>query len=584
MVYPSDKTLVDLFEEQVLQTPDAVALVFEDRVLTYRELDEVSNRLGHYLQSVHGIRGEALVSILLERSEWQIISILGIQKAGGGYVPIDPSYPHERVSYMLSDSQSRLLIDAAELSRFAAVSDQYSVSSPLRDVDADNIAYVIYTSGTTGQPKGVMVCHRNIVNYITYQRREFGITADENILQLSRISFDASVEQIFIALLSGARLTLINKDLLLAADQIESLIDEAGITHIHGVPSLLKTLRPRVYRALKRVVSGGEPCDRSLADSWSGYHSFYNKYGPTETTVSSVELHYRPGMREGAVVPIGVPVGNTCIYILDAQEQLLPVGVPGEIYIGGAGVARGYLNKEELTAARFVRHPFEAGSRLYRTGDWGKWQADGNIVYVGRKDEQVKLRGYRIELGEIENVLQQGDGIRQSVVVVKGEAGNRYLVGYVVCEGTFNKEAVQAYLSEQLPDYMVPSVLVCLEELPLTPNGKIDRRALSQLDTGVLLTGGYTAAETEAEHQLVKLWEELLKVDRVGVTDNFFELGGHSLLAMKMLAEINNIFGIQLSIKTLFQFPFIAGLSEYIEIISTTTNIENPTSSEVFEL
>ncbi|WP_173964090.1 non-ribosomal peptide synthetase, partial [Flavobacterium collinsii] len=429
VAYPKNKTLIDLFEEQVKKTPDAIAVVYGGEALSYKELNEKSNQLGHYLIE-QGVEPDTLVGICLDRSLEMLIGILGILKSGGAYVPVDPDYPSDRIAYMFDDTELRLVLTSREtykiLKEFTAINfvlldkhwdiiSGYSRQDLSRALSSDHLAYVIYTSGSTGRPKGVMIEHKNIVNFIVSQVKTFNVDSSDVILQFSNFAFDASVEQIFIALCSGSKLVLISKEKILDTDNFLNFLDDQKITHFHTTPSMLNTLVPRVdLKFLKRVIVGGEICNKDLILSWNKDYEFYNKYGPTEATITSTISFYDKCVCNFEV-SIGTPVNNTRIYILDSQMSLLPIGVVGELCISGAGVARGYLNQEELTREKFIENPFKEGDRIYKTGDLARWLPDGNLEFIGRKDNQVKIRGYRIELGEIENVLSS---VLESFIVV----------------------------------------------------------------------------------------------------------------------------------------------------------------------
>ncbi len=580
MPFPEDKTLVDLFEEQAAGNPDGTALVFGEEKLTYRELDQRSNQLAHYLQK-RGIKEESPVPLCINRSAEMIVGLLGIMKSGGAYVPVDPDHPLERISYILEDTKASVIVGSGETQAgLSALAGSYEwvlldkdqskiaaepVQKPGGKLQPENLAYIIYTSGSTGKPKGVLTEHKSVVNLVSYQSREFGIEKDEKILQVSNYAFDASIEQIFLALCNGASLVLVSKETMLDSEKLVQLIEDQGATHLHATPSFLQQLMPGKYGRLKRVIAGGEACPAELAEAWGGYVSFYNEYGPTETTVTATEYLFSPeNNQEEKLVPIGRPVANTQLFVLDGNRKLLPEGAAGELYIGGVQVARGYLNLPELTAERFVSNPFsdDPESRLYKTGDLVRWLPDGNLTYLGRLDDQVKIRGYRIETGEVESALNRCKGIRQAVVVAKGDAsGNARLVAYVVPEGTLDKESVISQLKDKLPEYMLPSMLAELDEIPLTSNGKVNKKALPDVDAADNISSRYVAPRNETEGKLTEMWQDLLRTGRVGVEDNFFELGGHSLLAVRLLSMLRREFKVELQIKDIFQNPAIAGLA-----------------------
>ncbi|MCH2195462.1 non-ribosomal peptide synthetase [Kordia sp.] len=557
--YPTNNTIVDVFKAQVQKTPNNIALVFENCQLTYKQLDEKSNQLARFLAANYEINTEDFISIQLDRSEWMIVAILAVLKTGAAYVPVQPDYPQERIDYIEKDTQCKAIINQALLAQFQA--GQYSSAPVEVTVQPENLAYIIYTSGSTGTPKGVMLEHKTVVNLAYAQIQEFGITAEENILQSSSITFDASVEQMFIALLSGAKLSVASKALLLDTERLADYIENNAITHIHSVPSFLKLIPRRNYSALKRVISGGDNCSVELAKSWAQNNvRFYNEYGPTETTITAIESYYTEDMvaRRGDM-PIGKPLSNYRVYILDEFLNIAPVGVMGEICISGDVLARGYLNLPEVTAEKFIDNPFENGKKLYKTGDLGKWMDDGSIEFIGRKDNQVKVRGYRIELGEIEDALTQIQTIKSTVVLAKETlAGEKELVAYFTSDTEFTSEDLRDELNKKLPNYMIPAYYVQLEEFPLTATGKIDRKNLPNPKNANLSSGDeYVAPRNEMETQIVDIWQEILQLDKVGVEEDFFRLGASSLKSIRLVNMYNKIFGVKVSLKDIFSYTDI---------------------------
>lgn len=435
-------------------------------------------------------------------------------------------------------------------------------------VTPTHMAYIIYTSGSTANPSGVVVDHGSVVNLIYSQKKEFAITPDERILQFSSAAFDASVEQIFISLLSGASLILIDKMNILDENAFEAFLDRYSITHIHAVPSFLCTMKARKYRHLKRLIAGGDVCPPGLIRNWSGYCHFYNEYGPTETTVTAVELAVTANHSFSATIPIGKPIGNTRVYVLDSQMQPVPVGVFGELFIGGAGVARGYLNNPLKTNGKFIPDPFFPGGRLYRTGDFVRWMPDGNLIFSGRKDHQVKIRGYRIELGEIENRVSLFPGVTETVVMVRNNDDSkedRYLCAYYVSDTEIEINELRDYLSRQLPDYSIPSYFIHLDRMPLTPGLKPDRTALPSPGS-IKRDHEYIPPSNPVEEQLTHIWAELLGVDKesISVNSSFFHLGGHSLKATILAARIRKEFSIEFPLSHVFKSPTIKETAEYI--------------------
>jgi amino acid adenylation domain-containing protein len=576
--YPKHLCIHQLFEAQVERTPDAVAVVFEDQQLTYGELNRRANQVAHHLRSLD-VGPDSLVGICVERSLEMVIGLLGILKAGGAYVPLDPDYPSERLAYMLSDSQVPVLLTQEKLmsrlsehqARVVCLDKDWGVTlteneeNPVSGVKPENLAYVIYTSGSTGKPKGVLVTHQGLCNLGSAQIRLFDLRSDSRVLQFASFSFDASISEIVMALCSGAMLCLGTRESLLPGHTLMQFLLEHAITHMTLPPSALATLPTEELPALQNIIVAGEACSTALFAQWSKGRRFFNAYGPTESTVCATVYECPNGSRK---LPIGRPIINTQVYILDPHLQPVPVGVPGELYIGGAGLARGYLNRPELTSEKFICNPFsdEPGARLYKTGDLGRYLSDGNIEFLGRLDDQVKIRGFRIELGEIETVLGQHPAVNEAVVVVREDVpGNKRLVAYVVLNASSApsmQELLHHFLKQQLPEYMVPSALVLLEALPLTPNGKIDRRTLPAPDMArPEWSGALVSPRTPVEKQLAGIWADVLGLQQVGIHDNFFEVGGDSILSIQIIARANQA-GLKLTPKHLFQHQTIAELAE----------------------
>jgi amino acid adenylation domain-containing protein/non-ribosomal peptide synthase protein (TIGR01720 family) len=570
------KTLAQLFTEQVSRTPAAIALVFENTALTYQELEERSGQLARFLNH-KGVKPGTLVPLCVERSLHMMVAILGILKAGGAYVPVDPHYPQERIRMMLDDIKSSIIVTtSAQRHLFSntgheqIIIDEWPDTSAHQDLPEvtvtatlDDPAYVIYTSGSTGKPKGVIIHHAAIVNFISHRSRDFGIDATDRVLQFSNYCFDAAVEQMFLPLINGAVLVLIPEVLRLDRQYFEQLLEQEKITHLDTTPGFLSSITPGNYGSLRRVVSGGEAGSLQLAEAWGSYVDFYNEYGPTETTVVATGYLFHPQqLHKRDMLPIGKPLANVRIYILDAAGQLLPPGVAGELYIGGIQVAKGYLHMPALTAEKFVADRFSGnGAKLYKTGDLACWLPDGNIACLGRTDDQVKIRGYRIELGEIENVLLQLEGIREALVLVKADInGHKRLIGYIAGDQLPAREDITAYLSGRLPEYMIPPVFITLENLPLTPNGKVDRKALPEPDTTALAINTYVPPRNETEEALAGIWQDLLGIQRAGINDNFFELGGDSIITIQVVSRARRA-GYELHPADLFKHQTIAALS-----------------------
>ncbi|MGA9770380.1 MAG: amino acid adenylation domain-containing protein, partial [Blastocatellia bacterium] len=493
--FPEDKSLHQLFEQQVDRTPDRIALVFDSMQLTYRELNARANQLAHYLQTM-GIGPEVPVGVCMGRTEQMIVALLGVLKAGGAYVPIDPDYPLDRITFMLEDSRLPVLLTTEEVvdrlpsswvqvidldSDWEMISSQ-SVKNPISPVLPENLAYVIYTSGTTGRPKGVMVQHSGVCNLAFAQQEAFRIDAESCVLQFASLSFDASVSEVFTALLTGAKLCLGKKESLMPGPELLDLLRSQSVSVVTLPPSALMVMPVEPLPALRTLVTAGEACNADLIARWLDGHRILNAYGPTETTVCATIAQLFDAEEKPT---IGNPIANTRVYVVSENKEPVPVGVSGELYIGGAGVARGYFGRPDLTAERFVPDPFskQGGQMLYRTGDQCRYREDGRIDYQGRIDNQVKIRGYRIEPGEIEAVMTKQAGVREAAVAAARQegAGARLVAYYAEEEGhRVGVEQIREYLGSRLPDYMVPGVYVRVERMPLTPNGKIDRRALPE--------------------------------------------------------------------------------------------------------
>ena len=593
VAYPPDKTIVDLFEEQAVKTPDYIAVIFEEQQLSYQELNERANQLAHYLRS-RGVKEETLVPICVDRSLELIIGILGILKAGGAYVPIDSDYPQERIRYMLKDLGCNIIvtsIDHLELFNSEMQNaellciDDTSIPLPALSTDKlsntltpDNLAYVIYTSGSTGQPKGVMVTHKNVVSLVR-DIDYVSLDKEDILLSTGSPSFDATTFEYWGILLNGGQLILCTENRLLDSKLLKEEIVRRGVTKMWFTSSWFNQLVDTdigVFEGLETILVGGEKLSEQHIKQMRQLYpliEIINGYGPTENTTFSLTYKITDTWTSSSI-PIGRPLSNRSAYVLDKQRQLVPVGVTGEICIGGAGLARGYLNRKELTEEKFIANPFsrESESRLYKTGDLGRWLPDGNIEYLGRIDDQLKIRGYRIEPGEIENMLQQSELVSQAVVLAREDKeGNKHLVGYVVAEGMFNREAITSYLKAKLPEYMVPALWVQLETLPLTVNGKIDRKALPDPDASGLESSEYVAPRSEVETKLAEIWQELLDVERVGVQDNFFELGGDSLLAIRLISAIRRELVVEMPISDIFEYPTISLLAAQLPGQSGTT-------------
>ncbi|MDZ8086288.1 MAG: amino acid adenylation domain-containing protein [Nostoc sp. DedQUE12b] len=577
--YPKNKCFHQLFEAQVEKTPDAIAVVFDDEQLSYKELNIRSNQLAHYLKQL-GVIPDVLVGICVERSLEMIIALLAILKAGGAYLPLDPSLPQERLNFILEDAQvSVLLTQEKLLKHFEDFSNpiicidkdwatiiQHSQENPTSCVTFDNLAYVIYTSGSTGKPKGVLLQHRGLSNLAKAQIEIFNLQPSNHILQFASLSFDASIFEIVMALQTGATLYLANKESLLPGQPLLKLLCEKAITHVTLPPAVLAVLSTESLPALQTIICAGESCTDDIVKRWcNSQRRFFNAYGPTEATVWSTVAEISHIIENP---PIGRPIPNTQIYILDKHLQPLPIGITGELYIAGEGLAQGYLNCPELTIEKFVPNPFneKKGARLYKTGDLARYRPDGNIEFLGRIDNQAKIRGFRIELSEIETVLSQHQAVQKAVVIVKENiSGDKYLVAYIVPNiKTQNLSSLlRKFLKEKLPEYTIPKAFVVLDSLPLTASGKVDRLALTELDspTSGLIDKTFIAPRTATESSLAKIWAEVLNIERVGIYDNFFDLGGDSLLTVGLMKQIHKQFENELPLSTLFLNPTIESLA-----------------------
>jgi amino acid adenylation domain-containing protein len=613
--YPKNNCIHELFENQVERTPDAIALEYQDERITYRDLNRKANQLANYLISLGG--PEKRIGIWVERSQDMIVGLLGILKAGGAYVPLDPSCPRERLRFMLEDAQASVLLTQEKLVEDRAWRPVLSPSAELRinsvegmedgdprssildsrlqvvfldrdwpliaqksdnntksRIESHNLAYVIYTSGSTGQPKGVTIAHRSLANCFSAIGKQINLSSQDAWLAVTTIAFDIAALEVFLPLIGGAQLILASRDESVDAELLCRRLEASRATVMQATPSMWKLLldagwpRPSNFT----VLCGGEELSRQLADRLSEYATaVWNLYGPTESTIWSTMAKITPDKKP---ISIGRPIANTEIYILDDRLQPMPIGIPGELYIGGDGVARGYFNRPELTAERFVPDPFndQNEARLYRTGDLARYRPDGNIEFLGRTDNQVKIRGYRIELGEVEAALNQHPEVKDSVVMARprDSSAERELVGYVVAnqDSVASASVLRSLLRQKLPDYMIPSAFVFLNALPLTPNGKVDRSKLPLPDDSrPSLEQGLVEPRSEIEELVAQVWREVLKAERVGVYDDFFDLGGHSLLATRVVARLRANFSIDLPLRKLFELPTVAGLAEHIDFL-----------------
>ncbi|MBR1141630.1 amino acid adenylation domain-containing protein, partial [Bradyrhizobium denitrificans] len=565
-------------EAQAGRTPDAVAVVHEERRLSYAELNTQANRLAHHLRKL-GVRPDDRVAICIERSIELVAAELAILKCGAAYVPLDRDVPAERLAFMIKDCEASLVlmargavlperleahrIDIEDVLRGAG-----DASNPGLSRDSGSDAYIMYTSGSTGTPKGVVIPHRAI-GRLVINNGYADFNASDRVAFAANPAFDATTMEVWGPLLNGGCVVVIDQASVLEPERLVSVMERDGVTVLWLTAGLFQQyaeLLGGVFRRLRYLLVGGDVLDpRSIRHVLRHSRPQYllNGYGPTETTTFAITHEITEVDERASSIPLGRPISNTRIYILDAYGDPVPIGVAGEIYIGGAGVARGYLNRPELTAERFVEDRFsgEAGARLYRTGDLGRWLGDGTIAYLGRNDFQVKIRGFRIELGEIEARLSEHAGVRDAAVIAREDvAGDKRLVAYYVGDAAIGAEELRGHLAARLPDYMVPSAYVHLERLPLTPNGKLDRKALPAPEGAAFAVQAYEPPQGETEAAIARIWAELLGVERIGRHDNFFALGGHSLLAVTLVERMRRA-GIAADIRTLFATPSLAALA-----------------------
>jgi amino acid adenylation domain-containing protein len=580
-LYPHDRCLHELVEAQAERTPEALALVCGETRLTYGQLERRANQLARYLRT-RGVGPEVLVGICAERSVEMVVGVLGILKAGGAYVPLDPAHPEERLRFVLEDTGAPLVVtqDAVRerLPRGAvglvsldgdwpAIAGE-SPEAPATSVRPEQLAYVIYTSGSTGKPKGVAIPHGAVVNFLLSMQKEPAVAAADVLVAVTTLSFDIAALELLLPLTVGACVVVASRERAMDGRELATLLAQSGATVMQATPATWRMLIESgwVGAPTFKVLCGGEALSRDLAAALlKRAGEVWNLYGPTETTIWSTRC--RVGASEGPV-PIGRPLANTQMYVLDAHGQPVPIGVAGELYIGGNGVARGYLNRPELTSERFVPDPFRdvPGARLYRTGDLARYWANGDLECLGRLDHQVKIRGFRIEAGEVEEVLRQHPTVQQAAVLAREDRpGDRRLVAYVVptTGSTLEPPALREFARRQLPDYMVPSAFVALDSLPLTPNAKVDRKALPAPELAAAKVAvEFVAPRTEFERTIAEIWRTVLGVDQVGLHDNFFDVGGHSLLLVRVQRRLEQALGRMVPVVTMFECPTVVSLAE----------------------
>ena len=613
--YERDKCVHQLVELQASRQPNALAVVYGEKQISYGELNRRANRLAHYLRA-HGVGLEIRVGVLMERSANWIVALLGILKAGGVYVPLDGSYPAGRLRFMVEDAEIRLLLTESGQPRIEASEvvfldqdwewlESESTENPENVTQAEDLAYLMYTSGSTGQPKGVGVPHRAI-NRLVRNTNYVKLDESDRVAQISNASFDAATFEIWGALLNGSRVVVLEKETALSPKELKKQLVEHEISAMFLTTALFNQTalsRPEIFASLKYMIFGGDTADPRAVQRvlWEGKpEHLVNAYGPTENTTFTTWYDAQESDIGARMIPIGQPLSNTEVWVLDQQSRMVPVGVPGELCIGGDGLARGYIRRPELTAEKFVPHPYSrnAGARLYRTGDLVRYREDGNIEFLKRMDQQVKVRGFRVELGEIESTLNQYRAVMESIVVDrKDSSGDIRLIAYFVPEVGVEPTSLEllTFLQEKLPSYMLPSAFIAIKEIPLTPNGKVDRRALPAPEQIEVSTAGFIAPRTEMEQLVAEIWCEILGITQVGADSNFFDLGGHSLLATRVMNRIRERCGVELPLRVLFEFPTVVSLAaklddarpketELSRILDILVNMENISEEEVTTL
>ncbi|WP_196141208.1 non-ribosomal peptide synthetase, partial [Aliikangiella sp. G2MR2-5] len=579
--YPCGATIQQLFEQQVVLCPDQIAVTHEDQSLTYGELNRYSEKLALFIRELYRkqknseLPSDTLIALYFNKSIEMVVSILAVLKAGAAYVPLSPEHPKERIDYQQEDTNAPLLLTQESyyqrlsewLPELEKVNGIISVKLDalakqksreiLNNGSERDLAYVIYTSGTTGNPKGVMIEHRSVVNLVRSQTEALDFANDEKVVWLPAYIFDGAVEVLWVTLLNGAHLIIPTEEDL----QSPECIDRYQMTHLVATPAYLAALGQLASaHKIRRVVSGGDVFPAELKALWGS--KLVNVYGPTEATVTATRcLNYAEHKQNNR---IGKPIDNVMVYVLSPNMKPVPIGSPGELYLGGMGIARGYLNQEKLTQERFVNNPFvpEGGERLYRTGDLVRWLPDGDLEYLGRDDNQVKIRGFRVELGEVEAAIQQLPNIRQAIVISYEHEQTNYLIAYVVAESCMmvDQQTIKQALSTKLPSYMVPTVISLIDKVPLTVNGKLDRQQLPQVDLAA--SKEYVAPENNLQEKLCQIWASVLGLKRVGITDNFFSIGGHSINAIRIVSLIRQQLDMEVPLSLFYAKRTIAELSE----------------------
>ena len=581
----SDLTIHKLFEEQAARSGASTAIQLNDTAVSYETLNRQANQLARFLQNEYGVERGDVIGVLTHKAPTTIAGLLGVLKAGAVYLPIDPDYPEERLQFMVADAGVKvLLVHSEHFDRLTSLYEtpmfaldiqldtlETDASNPVATSSAGDLAYIIYTSGSTGQPKAVLLEHRGFVAMVQHHSAAFGVQPSDKFLQFYGLSFDSSLFEIFMPLLSGAMLVFVEKATIDDPARLSAYVEAQGITSLTLPPVYASTLDQARLSSVRRYVSAGDHCRVDDALRMAGSADYYNSYGPTETSVCVTHYKVDPQRAYGSRIPIGKPITGTTIYLLDDDRRLVPEGVVGELGIGGVGLARGYLKRDDLTAQAFVPNPFVPGERMYLTGDLAVWLPDGNLELIGRKDNQVKIRGYRVELGEIESVLDQHPLVKESAVVAReDDMGNRRLIAYVTGAGTIDTADLKTLLRSRLPAFMMPSVFTVLDAMPLTANGKIDRKALAAIVEAASVSDGTTGAPQSAvQETLVGIWQDVLGVAHVGINDNLFDLGGDSILIIQIVSRAREA-GLKLAPNQLFDHQTIASLASVaVEVRST---------------
>ncbi|HAR84866.1 MAG TPA: hypothetical protein DCR69_03975, partial [Clostridium sp.] len=574
--YPNNKMLHELFEEQVVKTPNNIVIVYENKKLTYKDLNKKSNQIARLLRS-KGIKKNEIVGILAERSLEMFIGILAILKSGAAYLPIDPIYPNNRISFMLEDSKAKAILVNDNLENriefdglIINLDDEKNYIESNLNLDVyttpKDLAYIIYTSGTTGKPKAILTRHDNVVSYVFAFNKLFNLNSNDITLQQASFTFDGLIEEVYTVIFKGGKIVVPNRNDIKDAKRLAKIINENKVTILSCSPLILNEFNklPKM-KSVQTFLSSSDILRKEYYSELINHANVYNMYGPSETTVCTT--YYKCGLNDSENVPIGRPLGNNRVYILDTNLDIVPIGVMGEIYIGGDGVANGYLNNNDLTLHKFIPNPLDSNGTLYKTGDIARWLPNGNIEFLGRADFQIKIRGYRIELGEIENHLLKHSNISETTIIVKEDSEkNKYCCVYYVADKKLNSIQLKEYLLKYLPEYMIPSFFIQLDKMPINPNGKVDRNSLPEPTKDILLETEYVQPRNEIEKKVVSIWHEILGVDkeRIGINHNFFDLGGNSINILKIANSINKEFNVNISIGEIILNQTIKELADSI--------------------